>query len=290
MTWEGDKDIMKHLVTYSALVLLMISPGQVFCQRASTLHLDIKDRHPMSVIAQRIELATGVPISYEEAPIENAADLEDIAKRSVDPEFLKAHPSHRLLSPSEVRVVGDLDTGQGDPRDRAAAALKAVQKLPGLANYAMKFDIIQAGTQLVVVPTEHKDTGGVFIPSTRILDQFMSYEDTTSPTLERTLTYLVRAISKAAGVEIGIGDIPINEMMRLHTTVSARNVSARSLLYMALDNAQYSPGNRGPRFTWRLIYVPTTHSYFLHFLIAAKSVPAPFGGSVNVPMMHDKDN
>lgn len=278
---------MRHAIRFTALAFLTISPSQIFCQRNGEIHLDFKDRHPMSVIAQQIELATGVPISYEEAPAESVEDLEDRTKELVNPEFLKTHPIHKVLSPIDVRVVGDIHTIKGSPRERATAAINAAQHLPALANYAMKFNVMRAGTQLVIVPTEYKDPGGAFIPSTRILDQIMSYEDTTSPTLERTLTYLVRAISKVVGVEIGIGELPVNTMVHLSSRVSARNVSARSLLLMALDNAQSSPGTRGPQFTWRLIYVPMAHSYFIHFVTAARSVPAPFGSSVNVPIMHD---
>jgi hypothetical protein len=279
--------MLRRYSLFIALLFLIASSSQLFCQSANRLHLDIKDRHPMSVIAQRIELATGVPISYEEAPLENTRDLDDLTTKLVDPEFLRTHPGHKVLYPSEVSVVGDIDTGEGNPRDRAKVALESAQQLPGVVNYPMKFAVVETGTQLVVVATKNKTAGGAFISSTPIFDRFMSYEDTNSPTLERTLTLLVRAISKTAGVEIGIGDIPINEMMRLRSTVSARNVNARSLLSMALDSAEDRDGHRGPKFTWRLIYVPTTHSYFLHCLIAAKSEPAPFGGTVNVPIMNE---
>jgi hypothetical protein len=271
-----------------AVISLLASVGLASLTAQSTrrvVHLDVTDRHPMSVIAQRIELATGVPISYEEAPIEDPQDLQDMTQSLVDPDYLKMHPSHKLLLPREIQVKADIDLNEGNTqRARAEAALRAVQELPALKSYGMKFQTISMPPRIVLVPVQHRTALGGLAAAPRPLDQIMSYDNSNDANLERTLAGLAAAISRATGVQIDIGDIPINTMVRLHTTVKARSVSARSLIQLALDNAESTPGNQGPVFTWRLVYIPGAERYFIHFLIAAKSSPAPLGGTVNVPI------
>ena len=94
-----------------AVISLLASVGLASLSVQSTrrvLHLDVTDRHQMSVIAQRIELATGVPIRYEEATIEDPQDLQDVTQSIVDPDYLKTHPSHKLLLPREIQVKAEL--------------------------------------------------------------------------------------------------------------------------------------------------------------------------------------
>lgn len=107
------------------------------------------------------------------------------------------------------------------------------------------FSVVDVGAAFHIIPIERRGVTGEFEPYTSPLSAPIDM-----PTEERTgldiVTDIARRLSEESGRRIWVGMMPTNLMVQKSVTVGARNESARSVLWRALQQLH-------PSLSWQLL-------------------------------------
>jgi hypothetical protein len=279
----NKNSVIKQLSVWSFALSVCLTPAWA----KKIVHVDVSDSNPLNLIVGDIELATGVPISYEECQVLYSDDLVDVTKQHPSAQFLQGHPERKYLIPKSIHVKADIDVPEGQSKlSTATSMLQDLMNTPALKDARYHFKIVQTGTQLSLVPVEHRDQSGNWTATTDPLDTVISYGSSSDANFWQTMTHILDAVKNTARIKIGLGTVPNNVVARLRTSIQVENQPARAVIQMALDKAKdiAFPDNPTPKMSWRLLYDPALGWYVLHLRLAAKEVPAPFGGTMVAPI------
>lgn len=203
----------------------------------------------LMIALSEIQKATGTPISYEEPPYENAADLIQTTPGS--------HPGLRpmiVARTSPNAVVVPLP-GLGTPSDPAIfveAVLAAYHKagLPG------RYKVVRRQNGIDLVPTGIAGLNGVMKTIAPIMSRPVAFPYAERSVVE-TLQLVVDAMSKAAGREVKLLMTPFTSGMPARIALSASGSSiADALSHLATKTGI-------GEVSYLLAFDPNDNSYYL---------------------------
>jgi hypothetical protein len=240
----------------------------------------ISNIRPLADAAKILQAKFGVPISYEDAPWENQADI--IRTKDIPGQKDSERLNPDLLAPAvatlELRLTTDAKTKAvlQTPSETLQAVLDqhAERGNPG------RFRLINLGQfGLSVVATQARNREGALVAVTSPLDAIVSFPDEERTTYD-TVRLIGTAIGSATGQPVGVdlSGLPREQVIR----IGAKAETARDVLARALRSIQFAdPRIKAviPKRSWRLLYDPKLHRYGLyletvHFELAGNASPS----------------
>jgi len=210
---------------------------------------------------ERIADITGVPINYEGVPIENPADMEDLANTII--RNGSAAVIHRPIARGGVLNVTVYLSGV----DAGADALSAVQavldayrraQLPG--DYAVE----QKGGRIYVFPTQTLSANGIERDVMPVMSTPITFPVADREVVD-TLQLIADSISKKAGVRVILAGQPFSNDPRV--TLGADAQPAREVLARLFEQYGELP--------YYALYNPEARVYYLNFIPVRTSQPRP---------------
>jgi hypothetical protein len=271
---KSKRTMFSSVAVFAASLVL----GALALSAQSTQAIDSTDPRPLAVAVNQLEIATHIPINYEDPPYENAADVQDVATVAQK----AARPGFQNLVPRGGHIAAQVSLSMAGKGTEGDVVLGASQLLANYRQNALPgdFKVEQAN-------------GMVYITPTKVLGANGSMRDVTSPltatvtlpnakrTIAETAQAILDAASKASRVTIVIGSFPFfqTDVVTFGATAEpARDALARLF-------AQTGKG----QFSYRLLFDPKpdtmrTFDYMLNVQPAAYVAPmAPADlGPINV--------
>jgi hypothetical protein len=209
--------------------------------RRPTLVIDVDDPRPMSAAARQLEQQLGIAVTYEDGSYVAPGDIVDVTAQvrrdgRTEPRVLVMRGGPFTFE--SALTVNGAPVGIRQVLDR----LVATWNHSGMGG---EFAVADVGGGLHVVPTARRGVTGELEPYTSPLSAPIDM-----PTGERTgldiVTAIARLVSEQNGRTIWVGMMPTNLMVQQSATVGARNESARSALWRALQQLH-------PSLSWQLL-------------------------------------
>lgn len=216
----------------AVFTIIAVFPHQVCAQQdspAGTIDVSGRDAtftvnsaRPMQSVAYTFIQAYGWPVTFEEAPIAYAGDMVDVTLnfsvgiRAYDPRGGRLEFSYR---------IGENGKPPSDPLKVLRAAIEAHHKagLPG------RYEVAPAGGYFHIVPVAHHNRQGVLEPVRSPLDAFVTVDGRRRPAWP-VFNDLIRAVERASGYRIGIGNNPFYRGDQPLIEQRFENVQGRAVL------------------------------------------------------------
>lgn len=221
-----------HLKQFTRLLTLLGGSALVVMAAATSLRgqasaIEVLDGRPLAKVISELESRHGWRITYEDTFYEYQNELEDvtvIARRGNPPPG-----APRLLVPRNRLFRFEYNTVSGRPHDVLGALLKKYNS----DSYSDAFRLIQQGTVYHFVPTRSLDGKGVTKDRQSRFDVGVSLDD-RERSLYDTLEAILKEVSSAVGVQVWLGNVPVNLLRAQRIRLSAQNEAARDVLVRAL--------------------------------------------------------
>ena len=242
----------------------------------------VTDPRPLAKAAEQLEVRYGIPIYYEDAALSYSGDI--VARG--DAEFQLRHP--KALSPKGGSVTiralaGAKITGPTDLQSVLQTALDSHAE----EGNAGQFKLLQTGTGVAIIPTNVRNTNGVWVPDQSPLDTAVSFPDLQRNGME-TIELIRNILINTSGKSVELGTVP-TELLKTQTVrLGAKNESARDVLVRMLAGLQWSDSRIITpiyKMSWQLLYAPDTQGYFLNIHQVMIERANPTGRSVRRPVI-----
>jgi hypothetical protein len=227
-----------------------------------TLKIAVDDPRPVAAVARSLEQRFGWVVTYEDPQWAAASELQDVTYR-VRSDIASFPPVVRGLLPRVLVPKGgriEFDMPAGTPPLRGFQRLNLINDL--LSYHSMRGNpghfSVREGSDgfLHIVPRAAKDTAERLAPQQPVLDRNVFIPERRYSGLE-FLTAFVESVSRASGVPVDIGSVPINPLARVSINGGARNEPARDALARFLRGAD-------PGYSWRLFFDPVDRVFYLN--------------------------
>ena len=224
---------------------------------------------PLLQLAAELEKEYTWRITYEEAPLENSADLVNDATTGI----------HLIARPTAFQASLE------EPQDRRSIEekWKILDKLVGEDSGPHgKMTVINNGDYSHIIPATLKNKAGRIVPFEPLLDTRVSFEPAQRSLLE-TVRLILSQVSRIRGVSIGLGTIPTNLFVQRQQLSDADNEPARDVLMRIFEDASGARQPKGgppARVTWALLNDISYSGYFFNAhivdpLINPSTTPLP---------------
>ena len=226
--------------------------------------LVVNDARPVKEAVHVLFETYPVTITYEDPRYEYSGDLKDISLQVTKNPNSTAKTFAPVGGVLQITYETSSDKGQLADVPQALNSILDASKASGTGG---RFAVLRSGDVYHVVPTEVRNSKGVWVKQQSLLDTRITF----SSGGEMRGTELIEAILKQLGATtdrwIGMNpDITLNVLARYKGTVDVTDQPARDVLMSLLHSIS-------PRLTWTLNFDPTP---------AAKSSPAGQGYIFNV--------
>ena len=196
----------------------------------STAHKGIRvdEARPLAAVLQELERRHGVVITYEEPPYVNADQIEDVTAKV-----------RRTPAPVGKRVLvprgGPFEFNYA-PTDNLLSVLQRLTTEYRGTGYGGTFAVRQSRDAFHVVPVEFRNTLGNDEPYTPILDTRITIAPDPGEmrSAYQALNAISAALTRATGITIGPGTVPMNVLMKTKVELRATDEPARSVLLRTL--------------------------------------------------------
>jgi hypothetical protein len=218
-----------------------------------TGHFDVADPRPLAMAAQALESRFGWIITYEDPQWLANSEIRDVTE-SVRRD---GSSSPRVLIPSGGSIEFDVLPAASDSQTTGHVAL--VQNLV-LAHSAAgnpgTYRVQESHGRLNIVPLTAKDASERENPQQPVLDTVISLDKRQRNGLV-LLDEFTEQLSRAAGVRVVVGTVPLNILAHKVGTYGAHDELARDFLSRFLDQT-------GQGFSWQLFFDPAEKTYALN--------------------------
>jgi len=250
----------------------------------SNMLIEINDPRALAQAALRLESRLGVPINYEDGPYLFGGDVVDVAPDIMSAEQKAAHPAAHVWVPRGGRLSVSMPL--------SPTGNVAVSSVPSLVNWLITASrnqglpgshamLVENGT-VTIVPLTARDESGASVSVTPLLGTKVSlpYAELNAGD---ALQSILSQVSKATGVAVYVGDVPINAMINSRVPIGAAEESARvviSRLLSSIGTITTSNGENVPALAYHLYFDPGQKAYYfnVHVLTTSsmnKSVLSP---------------
>jgi hypothetical protein len=206
--------------------------------------LAVRDSRPVAKAIEELEKRFGWQITYEDLPYKSADQPANLAPLVTE----SAKPPSRTPMPD-----GTLEFSLPSPGQDPFVTLDGLVKTYNSGKSGNAFAIVRGTRLLHTVP---KDVAGAPIPAPPVLDTLITVRPKTRGG-DEFLNEVCKQTSRVAGVKIGVGTSPSNDLSQLQILTGGTKVPARRLLERLMLQ------NQRP-LTWRLNYVPGLKQYILN--------------------------
>jgi hypothetical protein len=219
---------------------LLLAAGLTLCQSAlsQTKTEEVTDPRPVAEAVQMLERIYGIPITYEDPIAVNESQLQDVTEqvqRTPDPTHRVIVQKNLTLSfeykPSASVITSGVEVRQTQGETEAAVADALSSVLDGyvVAGGPATFTVVAENGVFHVAPTNFLNKDGKLQLITPVLDTKITILPKQRTALS-LLNEICEALTKASGIQVGAGTVPMNLFMRSTTAISGSDVAARSLL------------------------------------------------------------
>ena len=230
-------------VTAARAIAIVMCLGAASAQQ-SRISIDVSDARPLAAAALELERRLDAIVTYEDPPYEYADDIKDVTSEVRKDGDL----SKRVLVPRGGPLAFTYAMPAGRGAGAREAAVRALADTYNTASESARFQVVASHPYLHIVPTMSRNAAGVLEGRRSLLDVDVSFS-VGQTTLMEAVTELLRQVSAANGVEVGVGTVPINLMLQTKTSGRAENENARVVLQRLLaasDRRLSWQLNRGP--------------------------------------------
>jgi hypothetical protein len=194
--------------------------------RKGVLSIAVNDVKPLFRAVYELEKLCGCPITYEDAPLENAADVVEVSAGAV--------AGRRGLYQRGGKLEVSYPVDSLDVSDNVERAVREIvriyedQKLPGV------FRVERDGAMLHVIPDSVRSKDGLPAPTSSVLDALISFPQQERSGLE-AINAVLDAVRSAGGTDVDLGEVPMNLLASHRVSVGAHNDLARTVLARILS-------------------------------------------------------
>jgi hypothetical protein len=240
------------IIAYSIFGAHLTPPVESFLAQSQTL--SVNDARPVAAAVEILEGKYGAVITYEDAPYVHETEIVD----RTDPTYRKAHPTgRRALDPKGGSLEITYQTPAGLVRsDEIRYVLQKLLDAHAERNNPGRFRLQQEGEIFHVIPTQYRDSSGRLVNARSILDTPISFPEQERSVID-TLELIKNAVSKATGIHIIIGTVPLNLLHRISSRQGATNEKARDVLVRDLKATN-------TKLSWQIFYAPGWNMYALN--------------------------
>lgn len=250
-TWRGVIPGLSIMVC-AILGVNSVAVTKHFLAQPETL--SVNDPRPVGAAMQMLERKYGVVITYEDPPYVHVTDIED----QTIPEWKLAHPNGpRALIPKGGSLEITYQTPPGPVKpDEIRSVIQKLLDAHAKKNNPGRFRVLQEGEMFHVIPIQARGSSGSLVTVNSILDMPISFPEQERPVME-TLEIIANSVSKARGIKLITGTVPMNLLFRTSSRQGATNEKARDALISALKATN-------TKLSWRILYDPGIKWYALN--------------------------
>ena len=205
------------------------------------LVVDVADPRPLSEAARQLERQLGLAVTYEDGSYVAPEDILDVTAQVRRDG--RTEPRVLVMRGGAFRFQNAMPGTAG-----AGGVHQVLNRLVAAWNQSGiggTFSLVDVRAGFHIIPTARRGVTGELEPYTSPLSAPIDM-----PTEERTgldiVTDIARRLSEETGRRIWVGMMPTNLMVQKSVTVGARNESARSVLWRALQQLH-------PSLSWQLL-------------------------------------
>ena len=257
--------------------------------------ISVNDPRALAQAALQAEKATGIAINYEDVPYAYAGDIQDVAGAVMSPEQKAANPGAQIWVPRGGQITMDLSQvpGFAQPTALTSAGLQDTAVLvSGLIGVHARLNlpgVYQSSASngaLYITPTQVRSASGALVNASSPLDSKVTF-----PYQERTVGEIVdlilQQVSKTSGVQISVGEAPLNLILQTRTSLGASDEAARNVfgrMFFALASRPLADGARVSQLAYHLYFEPRLRYYLLNIHgVPQLNTPVAAQGTQPVP-------
>lgn len=274
---------MQQIKRQLAIVCVAVtSLATLLAAQTKTDTISVQDPRPLSAIAAAIEARTGVPINYEDARYENAADLQDITDSIMTPEQkAQAIPGVRVVVPKggslTALVTVNLKGPFPDLLGASNALANAINAYNSSPAFSAEFEMNSRDGVLYVEPRRIRDGAGQLRGISPVLSTPITLERRERTGLE-TLGLITSQLSKTTGYRVEIGTVPLYAMITSQVTFGSDNERAETVVTRLLAAVAAAAAGRGgsQAFSYAMLF-DVRHGYAInvHSVPSVNRNPSP---------------
>ncbi len=240
------------IIACSILGARLTPLGEAFL--AQSLTLSVNDGRPVAAAMEILEGRHGTVITYEDPPYVHETEIVD----HTIPAYKQANPfGRRALSPKGGSLEITYQMSPGPVRsDEMRHVIQRILDAHAERNNPGRFRLQQEGEMFHVIPAQYRDSSGRLVNVGSILDTPISFPEQERSVID-TLELIKNAVSKATGIKIIFGTVPLNLLHRSSSRQGATNEKARDALAKALKATN-------TKLSWWIFYAPGWKMYTLN--------------------------
>jgi hypothetical protein len=217
--------------------------------------ISVDDPRPVSKALDALSQRLQILVTYEDPQYVYSGDIRDVTREVRKDGNLQK----KVLVPAGGSLdVRDIDQPLKRDSQSSASAIERILSTHNLSSGEQQFRVEQSAGRFHVVPAHLRDRSGRWIETSSILDVMIKM-----PAAERsafqTLEEICAHLSKAVGLSVVVGNVPINLFSQTTVNVSANDTTARSAVERTLDATR-------PNLTWKLFFAPDMRMYALNIV------------------------
>jgi hypothetical protein len=248
-------------ITSSAVLLVsLLTAGRLIGQTPAT-EFWFDDGRPLAKAALQLERQFGWIITYEEPPYHFAADIRDVTAI-----VRKDKSPAKVLVPNGTPFGLSLDESTRGQTPDPKAVLHALVQAYATSGNPGAFRVVAAPPMFHLAPVAMRDVRGLTMAHSAVLDTPISLP-AGRMSLFLVIKEIASAITKATGVTVIPGMMPLNFMIQTEVEAGATNLPARSVLRRILLES-------GRSLSWQFFSSPTTGQYFLNIHSVSQTASA----------------
>lgn len=184
------------------LLVLCVTAGAqthecgIVTRSGSTVTIIVDEIRPVDALANTLAQRFGIVLSAEEPEYQFVDDFEDV--QTADPEWSAEHPRARYKVPKRRKIELQFSVSRSDtPVDVPALLKQAVQNANQQTPFGYRLDI--DGEFYTLVPTTTRNSKGVVVQTTPLLDQHISL-----PVAKRTIAEHAKLMAESLSAQTGL--------------------------------------------------------------------------------------
>jgi hypothetical protein len=201
--------------------------------QSRTVTLMVDDPRPLARAAAEIEKLGSIPVNYEDVRIESPGDMKDVADEVQSPAQRAAHPNAQIIVPRggqlSANILVDAESGRLPNMTEALAALNSVVAAHNSSNLPGRFRLESYGGAFFIEPTLVRNPLDRTVPVTPLLATPITLAEETRNAYQ-TLELILDQVSRATGVRVGSGTVPLNGMAMTTVTIGAESEPAKQVI------------------------------------------------------------
>jgi hypothetical protein len=235
--------------------------------------------------ATTLQRKYGIRINYEDPVYAFDGDLIDGA----DPKYRIAHPGVRALIPrgGSVSWAATFQKGSANRLSNPLGLLLELTSSHATNGNPGTFLVREQQGIYFIVPAQVRGADGKLIAQSSPLDLLITLQEKERSGLD-TVRDILQAVSKGAGMNVGMGTLPMNLLFQTTGTIGALNEPARSVLIRALEGLHWNGQNPSTvpmrKIDWQMFYDANSRDYTFNAHIVTVETQSPAGGVILRPL------